>query len=905
MLNTLKNILLIDDDYNSFITSLKIAAEEYDFRIIASDNVIDGLAYLSDYPSAFEAVILDLGFPEKEMQGMEALQKIKENHPHLPVIMLTDSDTNADIKNVVRCMKMGAYDYVGKKSLNTNYLFQLIDNAVEQSKQLRRAKASIDAQDSNKNLVLHIEDIPASGGRKFKKQAVFGYELVMTSQPKDKEAEEESFYKTLDWHTKVLRSINSFADGSLNLKLKYISENESLKIYLFFTILGYTEEDLQKKAKTFYHDISAYIKDTNPTSDTPYVFQPIADKTTLKTVHAFSEDYCYHHFHRKPIKVKSYGVLGFKASQTKSHTKDEFSSSYQPDQLFPLQKKVDFNDDLFSALYRQKDFVEIDIYIQPQNLNLEELRLLKTVSKKTSLIEDESFQKDEAEHYARQLIEFTKSSTPTMLMSVVLKQRKKTIPTNLKSAIESYFFGSQKTQTDLRPVDDLNRFNVQSGAKTNQVPFYYTIETALQVFRLPFPKIERIPGVNTQAYTHYNLPDNISKTGILIGEKNTLKGKTPILLNEDTLARHLYIMGQTGTGKSTMLKSMIADCIRQNKGFAVIDPHGDLFDEVQKIIPKAKRKKLVVLNTSDPGNSARHNPLIYDKNNPNSKSLIINELMRIFASLYDMKQAGGPMFEMYFKNGLLLLMNDQVQEKFGLGTLQDFVNIYYDDDYRISLLDACDDDNVKRFFKKAEETSGEQIFANFAPYIASKVNRFVDDYFLSPIVTSNSGNIDYRELMDKGHFLLVKMDKGTIGTDNVSILGQMVLSSLVLTAMSRSNLPAEQRQPFYLFIDEFQNFIKSDVGTALSEVRKYGLSLTLANQTLGQLDYHMVESLLGNVGSMVFFRPGINDYEKIKHYLEPDFTRAEVLKLPNFNVISRLLIDNIPSEPFLFQNKYE
>jgi type IV secretory pathway TraG/TraD family ATPase VirD4 len=201
-------------------------------------------------------------------------------------------------------------------------------------------------------------------------------------------------------------------------------------------------------------------------------------------------------------------------------------------------------------------------------------------------------------------------------------------------------------------------------------------------------------------------------------------------------------------------------------------------------------------------------------------------------------------------------------------------------------------------------------FENVGPYITSKLTRFTEDYYLTPIISSKNGNINFRKLIDDGNILLVKMDKGLVGADNVSLLGQMLVSSIVMAAMSRANMDKEQRKPFYLFIDEFQNFIKGDIGSALSEVRKYGLSLTLANQTLGQLqdrttEHNLVESLMGNVGSMIFFRPGINDYEKIKHYLEPEFSREDVLKLPNFHCISRLLIDNIPCEPFVFQNKYE
>jgi hypothetical protein len=200
--------------------------------------------------------------------------------------------------------------------------------------------------------------------------------------------------------------------------------------------------------------------------------------------------------------------------------------------------------------------------------------------------------------------------------------------------------------------------------------------------------------------------------------------------------------------------------------------------------------------------------------------------------------------------------------------------------------------------------TGEQSFENFAPYITSKLIRLTEDAYLTPIITGNDRNIDYRKLIDEGNILLVKMDKGRIGMDNVSLLGRMIISSISLAAMSRANQKKSDRIPFYLFIDEFQNFISSEIGSAMSEVRKYGLTLILANQTLGQLNSQTIEGLMGNVGSMVFFRPGINDYGIIKHYLEPEFKREDVLKLPNFNCIARLLIDNVPSDPFLFQNKY-
>jgi len=268
-----------------------------------------------------------------------------------------------------------------------------------------------------------------------------------------------------------------------------------------------------------------------------------------------------------------------------------------------------------------------------------------------------------------------------------------------------------------------------------------------------------------------------------------------------------------------------------------------------------------------------------------------------------MKTSGGPMFESYFKNGLLLVMDEKVEAKFGKGTLADMSKVFYTDSYRKELLAVCGNETVTNFFKAAQAASGEQVFANYAIYITSKLTRFVEDFYLAPILSAKKKTIDFRKLMDEESILLVKMDKGLIGADNTSLLGQILLSNLFMAGMSRTDIKIEERKPHYIFIDEFQNFVKGDAGNALSEVRKYSLNLILANQTLGQLDDYLLQSLLGNVGSLVFFRPGINDYEKVRHYLEPDFKREDVLKLPNFNCIARLMIDNIPSDPFVFQTK--
>ncbi len=904
-----RNILFIDDHSNEYLSTLEIASKATGFNLFSADNVLEGLEFLEDYATAMDAVILDLGFPKGEMQGTEALQKIKKKYEYLPVIMLTDSDSAADIDKVVQCMKMGAYDYVGKKTLNPVYLFQLVENALQQSRLVSYAKAANKPATASHTFFTVEQDYVYG---RFRKRALFGFELSSVSKPADEKEEMALKLNAIAWHENLLKSVSTPFRDSLQINLKYIAENGSLKCRIIFSLYAEDDEKLKQRIADTQHDVKAFFNNGNGDKSNPYLFECISDEHVLINALEFSSGYKYNLFFRSPLKAKTGGSIGFNTSPKNADGPKILGKIplYQPDELFPIPTELNFDNELFRALSLQQHYTEIDVQLMPKSLMLEEVDFLRQVAKNSSLIQNSQYNQKEAEWFADYLNKFIATANDKFLISVLLKRKGGQVQQHVKTAVQNYFFGSASVQSNFRDADKIMRFKTEAEGNTNQLPFFYSLHQAIQAFRLPLPDSKAPEGIASQPVSFTQIPKNLPANGILLGEKKTVNGRTPIKISEEALARHLYIMGQTGTGKSTLLKTMIADCLQKNQGFALIDPHGDLFDEVQKLIPKNKRNKLVVLNTTDPENSAKHNPIGYDENNPQSKSLVINELIRIFKTLYDMYHQGGSMFEQYFKNGLMLIMDEAVEEKFGKQTILNFVDLFFIADFRKKLLATCKNRRVVEFFEHAHKTSGEQAFENFGPYITSKLTRFTDDEFLTPIITSKKGNINFRKLIDDGNILLVKMDKGLIGADNVSMLGQMLVSSIVLAAMSRANMDKNERKPFYLFIDEFQNFIKGDISSALSEVRKYGLRLILANQTLSQLndrssDQNLVESLMGNVGSMIFFRPGINDYEKIKHYLEPEFTREDVLKLPNFNSIARLLIDNIPSAPFVFQNKYE
>ncbi len=897
-----RNVLFIDDHCSQLIISLEPVASVMGFNLYTTDNVLDGLAFLKEYACTIEAVVLDIGFPQSEMQGVEALVEIKKQHKHMPVIMLTDSDKATDLELVVACMKKGAYNYIGKKNLNPVYFFQVLENALQQNNLAQYIKGNKQTTQNDKFYTI-IENF--SHGRNTKR-ALFGFDLKSIIRPANENEIPTLRQYAVNWHHNILKSISTPFHDSIQINLKYIVEKGKITFRIIFSLFADDDDIITRKISDIQYDLQSFFYGSDIDKSNPYLFENINEAGTLIDSLQHSPDFSYSLFLRNPLKVKDHTPIGFRNVKKAKNSSQENKKEYPPDELFPLPQKLTFENELFKALVNQQHFTEIDVQLTPKQLFLEEIELLQRVAKNPQCLDGVVLSQEESELFSAYLKKFIDPAHDIYIISVLLKHKGETIQQHLKTALHHYFFGKECSITTV-PLDPdkvlPRRFYKQDYL--NQLPIVYDEQNAVQSFRFPFPEIRYFAGIVSEPVYFRHIPKNLPHQGILLGEKKIMNGKIPIRINEDSLARHLYIMGQTGTGKSTLLKTMITDCLQKKHGFALIDPHGDLYDEVQKFVPKILRKKVIVLNVTDPTNSARHNPLGYDKNNPQSKSLAVNELIRIFDSLYNLATTGGPIFELYFKNGLLLVLDEKVQTEKGFATVQNIVDVFYKSDYRDELLKICGNQRVRDFFSMATKTTGEVAFNNFGPYITSKLIRFTEDYYITPIITCQDGNINYRALIDEGNILLVKLDKGLIGTDNVSLLGQMVISSIVMAAMSRINLKKETRKPFYLFIDEFQNFIKGDIGSALSEVRKYGLSLTLANQTLGQLEQNMVEALMGNVGSMIFFRPGINDYEKIKHYLEPEFVREDILKLPNFNCIARLLIDNVPCDPFVFQNKYE
>lgn len=884
-----KNILFIDDQYESYLPVLEPVANESGYAISVYEKITEGLIFLDAYSAVTDVVILDLSFPTGEMQGKEGLQDIIRLFPHIPVIILTDSDSADDLGNVVECMKIGAYNYVGKSTLNPVYLFQVINKAVDD---YRRKKYMIETKKTSDDKELFHTVIQKFSAASESYQAIFGFELLSVARASAKENTEALYKRANSWHNKLLKAINTPYKDTLKINLRYISgSNRQVICRIFFSVYAENQTKLSYLISNVQEDIKRLFMNESHSNEDVYSFYNINDDSILLDAITYRNDHKYFVACRKPVPVNLSNQIGFATAN---------SSSENPNLIFPFHSPDIEPNEFIKVLSKLQQGTAIDIELHARNLKISEINILKHIIRSPGSIPSAAYGSKDETWLKQFLSEFTERANEKCFISLMIIHKDDQLNHTLKTAVSDSFLG-RDADFQIRTPDNLMRFVFDSGKPENQLPFCYSLSQALQAFRFPLPDGDKIEGINQQLASFTFLPDNLPDKGFCLGEKFLQNGKKEIKVDSSILSRHLYIMGQTGTGKSTMLKTMISGCVDQNKGFALIDPHGDLFQDIIEIIPEEKKHKIITIDTVNPENSAKYNPLRYDPEFPQTKSLIINELLRITDNLYDLKTTGGPMFELYFRHGLLLVMNEKVQEISGEGTMETFNKIFYDRRFCETLLDICSDTKTVDFFKNALEIHGDISFQNIANYITSKMSRFTDDLYISKIIKGDADSVNLRQLIDDERILLIKMDKGLIGSTNASFLGQLIISSILNAAMSRSDIARNQRKPFYLFIDEFQNFIQGDVGTAMAEARKYNLGLVMANQTLGQLNQHVLESLLGNVGSFAFFRPGINDYEKIKHYIEPEFERRDVLKLPNFNCIGRLLIDNIPSDPFVFQ----
>lgn len=392
-------------------------------------------------------------------------------------------------------------------------------------------------------------------------------------------------------------------------------------------------------------------------------------------------------------------------------------------------------------------------------------------------------------------------------------------------------------------------------------------------------------------------PENLPEEGLLLG-KSVFRGEERLvrMLNDDR-RRHLYVIGQTGTGKSTFMRELIRQDMENGAGLCLIDPHGDFCEQLMGLVPASRAEDLIYFNPTNPEKAVGLNMLEFNPAYPESRTLVVNELLEIFEKLYNLQAHGfgGPIFEQYMRNSLLLVMEHPESGS----TLIEVPRVLSDTRFRKFKLAHCHNIVVKNFWElEAEKAGGEASLANMVPYITSKMNIFIANDMVRPIIAQQKSAFDFREVIDQGKILIVNLSKGQLGDINSFLLGMIIVGKLLIAALSRADIPEEQRKDFFLYIDEFQNVTTKTISSGLAEARKYRLSLTLAHQFIGQLDEQTQKAIFGNVGSMLAFRVGMDDAKYLVTQYGPVFDERDLINLDNYNGLLRLLVRGETSKPF-------
>jgi hypothetical protein len=389
-------------------------------------------------------------------------------------------------------------------------------------------------------------------------------------------------------------------------------------------------------------------------------------------------------------------------------------------------------------------------------------------------------------------------------------------------------------------------------------------------------------------------PIEMGQDGILLGINNYRGKETEVRIEREDRLRHFYVIGQTGTGKTNVMLNMVTQDIKNGDGCCYIDPHGTDIQTILSRIPKERIDDVIYFDPAYTPRPMGLNMLEFDPKYPEQKTFVVNELMGIFNKLFDMKTAGGPMFEQYFKNSAFLIMEDPDSGC----TLLEISRVLADKEFRDLKLSKCKNPIIKQFWISAEQTTGEQSLANFVPYITSKFDNFISNDIMRPVVLQEKSVFNFREIMDNKKILLVNLSKGRLGEMNANLIGLVLVGKIQMAALSRVDMFGQKMNDFYLYIDEFQNVTTDSIASILSEARKYRLSLNIAHQYISQLEEGIKNAVFGNVGSMAVFRVSSEDAEFLEKRFQPTFKSADLIKLDNYNAYVSMLIKGQPTKPF-------
>ena len=364
--------------------------------------------------------------------------------------------------------------------------------------------------------------------------------------------------------------------------------------------------------------------------------------------------------------------------------------------------------------------------------------------------------------------------------------------------------------------------------------------------------------------------------------------ETKFGIKTDDRRKHVYIIGKTGMGKSEIQKHLVYHDIAAGHGVCFVDPHGDTVEELIQNIPAWRLNDVVYFNPADYEYPIAFNVL--EKVAPEQRHLVASGIVGVFKKLW--AETWGPRLEYLLRNAVLALL------EYPDSTLLGIMRLLVDKDYRKKVIEKIEDPVVKSFWRDEYSKYPDRFQTEAIAPIQNKVGQFLSTALIRNVVGQVKSTINLRDIMDNNKILLMNLSKGRIGEDTSALMGAMMITKIQLAAMSRVDVPEKERQDFYLYVDEFQNFATESFAGILSEARKYRLNLTVAHQYIEQLDETVQAAIFGNVGTIVCFRVGATDAEELAKEFIPYFTEEDLVNIPKFHVYLKLMIDGVASDPF-------
>ena len=425
-------------------------------------------------------------------------------------------------------------------------------------------------------------------------------------------------------------------------------------------------------------------------------------------------------------------------------------------------------------------------------------------------------------------------------------------------------------------------------------------EEVSTIFHFPNIRYNRGSGIAWQNFKLSPPPANLPTEGILLGY-NTYRGITKeVRMKKMDRFRHFYVIGQTGTGKSSVLQVMIRQDLKNGDGICVIDPHGSLIEDILPFVPRERADDVIIFNPADVERPLGLN--LIESLNEEDKDAVASDAMNIMIKLFD-EEIFGPRIQDYFRNGCLTLMDDPEG-----GALTDIVRLFTDDDFQKFKVQKVKNPIVKSFWMHQMAKTGAREKQEMIPYLAAKFGAFVTNSMMRNIIGQAKSAINFFDAMQTKKILLMNMAKGETGELNSKLLGLIIVSKIQMAALQRQRVPTHERHDFFLYIDEFQNYVTDSIEVILSEARKYRLGLNIAHQYLAQLEgagakkgskqVSLKDAIFGNVGSIMSYKIGAQDSEYMAKEMAPVFSDQDLVNLDKFKSVMKLSIDTQPSRPF-------